>query len=281
MAKKKEKGPQYYMSALNNPMLNYCTYVFSAKEGLLYFLLTFVLGGVVGLIFFGGLFHQDGEATFATIISNIVVFCCVGGFGVKIFLPSLRERAKKKRTLRLKNQFRDFLSSLSTGMSGGMNVRDALANSYTDMKEQYTQDAYIVKEIEEMLGGMQNNVPLEDMLKDFGARSGVEDISNFATVFSTCYRTGGNLKSVLRRTTSIISDKMIIAEEIETTLTSNKTQMLVMNVIPILLMVMMKSMSSEFAEAFTSGVGVAATLVAVGIFIAAYALGQKIMDVKG
>lgn len=281
MAKTKEKEPQYYMSALNNPMLNYRTYVFSVKEGLLYFLLTFVVGGSVGLIFFGGLFQQDGEATLATMISNIVVFCLVGGIATKVFLPSLRERAKNKRTLRLKNQFRDFLSSLSTGMSGGMNVRDALANTYVDMKEQYTEDAYMVKEIAEMLAGMQNNIALEDMLKDFGMRSGVDDISNFAIVFATCYRTGGNLKSVLRRTTSIISDKMIIAEEIETTLTSNKMQMLVMNVIPIFLVAMMKSMSSEFAEGFASGVGVIATLVAVAIFVAAYVLGQKIMDVKG
>ena len=279
--KGKEQEPQYYMSQLNNPMLNYRVYVFGAREKVLFSLLTFGIGGAVGLIFYGGLFKANGETTLATVISNCVVFCLIGGIASKIFIPTIREKLRKKRITRLKTQFRDFLTTLSTAMSGGMNVQDSLISAYRDMEVQYSKDAYMVKEIAEMLSGIQNNIALENMLADFGYRSGVDDISNFATVFSTCYRTGGNLKEVLRRTTSIISDKMVIAEEIETTLTSNKMQMMIMNVIPIFLVLMMKSMSSEFSEAFASVVGVIATSVSVAIFIAAYVLGQKIMDIKG
>lgn len=279
--KKKEKEPAYYSSALNSMMLNYRVYVMSAGEKLLCFVLTFIAGGCVGLIFYGGLFKEGGEATMATRISNLVVFILVGLIASKIFMPVIVESRRKKRLGKLRKQFRDFLSTLSTSMSSGMNVHDSILNAYEDMKTQYTEDSYIVQEIAELVAGMQNNIAIEDMLSNFGMRSGVEDIENFAIVFATCYRTGGNLNEIIRRTSSIISEKMIIAEEIETKLTSNKMQMMIMNIIPIFLVFMMKSMSSEFAEGFTNVIGVIATTVAAAIFIAAYVLGQKIMDIKG
>ena len=52
-----------------------------------------------------------------------------------------------------------------------------------------------------------------------------------------------------------------------------------MMVIPIVLMIMLKSMSSQFAQSFATVPGVIATTVAIGIFFLAYKLGEKIMDI--
>jgi tight adherence protein B len=119
------------------------------------------------------------------------------------------------------------------------------------------------------------------MIADFGVRSGIPDIENFAVVFSTCFRTGGNIKSVVRRTTEVISEKLIIASEIETTITSNKMQMTIMNVLPIFIVFMMRTMSAEFAASFASIIGVIVLTISIAMFIAAYKWGQKIMDIKG
>ena len=119
------------------------------------------------------------------------------------------------------------------------------------------------------------------MIFDFGKRSGVHDIMNFSIVFSTCFRSGGNVKSVVRRTAEMISEKMIITSEIETTITSNKMQMNIMNVLPIFIVLMMRVMSSEFAESFSSAIGVLVLSIAAVMFLMAYRWGQKIMDIKG
>lgn len=282
MAKKeKNTEPQYYMSAINNPVLNYNVYIMKPTERLLFFLLTFIAGGLVGLIFYGGLFKVEGEATFATFISNIVVFAGVGFLSSKIFMKVINEALRNKRLKKLKTQFRDFLDSLSNSLSGGMNVNDAIINSHSDLESQYSPDAYIVKEVAEMINGVHNNIPIEDMLRDFGSRSGNDDIANFATVFETAYRTGGNIKDIIRRTTDIISEKIMIAEEIQTKITSNKLQMQIMNVIPIFLVLMLRMSSSEFDAAFGSIVGVICMTIGVGFFLAAYKMGQKMMDIKG
>ena len=282
MAKKeKNTEPQYYMSAINNPVLNYNVYIMKPTERLLFFLLTFIAGGLVGLIFYGGLFKVEGEATFATFISNIVVFAGVGFLSSKIFMKVINNALRNKRLKKLKTQFRDFLDSLSNSLSGGMNVNDAIMNSYDDLESQYSPDAYIVKEVGEMINGIHNNIPIEEMLRDFGTRSGNDDIANFATVFETAYRTGGNIKDIIRRTTDIISEKIMIAEEIQTKITSNKLQMQIMNVIPIFLVLMLRMSSSEFDAAFGSIVGVICMTIGVGFFLAAYKMGQKMMDIKG
>lgn len=279
--KNKNTEPQYYLSPINTNVLNYRVYIMNAKEKLLYFFMLLAIGGVVGLIFYGGLFKKEGEATIATYISNVVVFTLVGLIAVKIFMPTLNESLRKKRISKLRFQFRDFLSSLSNSMSSGMNVNDSLLNACKDLEGQYSSDAYIVIETKELIGNVQNNIELETALKSFGDRSGIEDIMNFAIVFSTCYRTGGNLKEVIRRTANVISEKLAINDEIETKITSNKMQMSIMNVIPIFIVFMMRTMSAEFAESFASIIGVIVTTVAVGFFIAAYKVGQKIMDIKG
>ncbi len=282
MAKKKtEQEPQYYVSAINTQVLNYNVYIMNAAQKLLFGLLTFIAGGLVGLIFYGGLFKSEGSATLLTYISNAVIFVLIGLLTRKIFYPIINESFRKRRLKKLNAQFRDFLDALSNALAGGMNVTDALNNVYNDLQSQYSPDAYIVQEVSEMVNGIQNNIAIEEILRDFGTRSGIEDISNFATVFETAYRTGGNLRDIIRRTTDIISEKIIINEEIQTKLTSNKMQMSIMNVIPIFLVLMMRLSSSQFAEAFSSIVGVVAMTIGIGFFLGAYKIGQKIMDIKG
>ena len=71
-----------------------------------------------------------------------------------------------------------------------MNISQALQSAQSDLSAQYAPDAYISLELQEILDGVNNNIPVETMLEDFGARSGIADIASFATVFSTRYRTG-------------------------------------------------------------------------------------------
>jgi tight adherence protein B len=145
---------------------------------------------------------------------------------------------------------------------------------------QYEDGAYIISELELLLSGMDNNIDIEDLLLDFGERSGNEDIESFAKVFQICYRKGGNIKDTVRSTYEILNDKMEIAEDIETVVTANKTEQNVMLIMPIGLIGMMKMMSPDFAENFVSPSGIMATTVAVIIFVAAYFIGRKVLEIK-
>lgn len=281
MAKKEKiQEPEFINSPLNNPMPNYAVYIMGKTENIIVKVIFFIAGGLVALIFYGNLFMVDGFVTLATHISNVVVFIILGLLAIKFLVPMYKKRCLEKRKNALKQQFRDMLESLAASFSSGSNVQMAFESAVEDLKMQYSPKDYIVREMEEVINGMKQNINVEVMLENFGKRSGNEDIVSFADVFSVCYRKGGNMNSVIHRTHSVISEKMAVADEIETKLTSNKMQHNVMSVMPIAVVAMLRFTNESFAANFATPVGVIVNTIAIGIFVGAYIYGNKIVDVK-
>lgn len=277
---KKEKPLQYINSPLNNPMLNYKVYIMGKFESFIVKFVSFVIGGLVGLVFFSGLFKKDDHATTATYIADVVVFVIFGFCAIRFLQNIYLERAINKRRNTIKSQFRDMLESLSASISTGSNVNFAFEAALNDLKMEYDENDFIVIEMKEIMDGLAQNIPLETMLRNFAERSGNEDIECFAEVFEICYKKGGDLRTVIRRTNTVISNKMATADEIDTKLTSNKLQHNVMSLSPIAVIAMLKLNSPSFAENFATPIGVLINLIAIVIFIGAYKYGQKIVDIK-
>lgn len=282
--KKKDKPtpePQYYTSATNELVYNYNVYYMSKKEKVLYFLLAFIVGGIVGYLFFGGLAKDDyGNATIMTYVLNTLVFCVVGLATGKVFLPMRAKQIIEKKRKILNSQFRDMLEGLTTAIGAGKNIPDAFTSVKDDLANQYNEDSFILNEVNVILDGLQNNINIEDLLLDFGNRSGINEISNFANVFKVCYRKGGNIKDVIRNTHEILSDKMEINEEVMTIISSSRLNLNIMTIMPIFMIAAIKMMSPDFAANFATPSGIIATVVAVVIFVLAYFIGKKIMVIK-
>ena len=281
MARKKDKSvsPQYIGSPLNTPMLNYGVYHMTLVEKTLYSFLAILIGGFAGWIFYGGLFKKEGLPTAATYISDAVIFTAVGLMAAKFFVPTIRRMLLDKRKKALQKQFIDFLEALSASLAAGNTVFGAIVNTRTDLLNQYSEKDYIITELTEIVNGMDNGKTLEEMLQNFSERSGNEDIMNFGNVISNCYRLGGDFSDVVRHTRDIISDKVAVADEIATKIASNKLQFNAMCIMPIILVAMLKLTSADFANNLSSAVGVLVTTISIGIFVASYFWGQKIINI--
>lgn len=279
--KKKEKEAAYYLSETNMRVTNYRVYQMSRMEKILYTLIAFGAGAAVGYLFYGGLAKDVyGNATTVTYVLNILISSLVGLAAVKIAIPTIASSLKEKRTKELKNQFQDMLDSLATSLNSGKNVIDSFRSVEQDLRLQYEENAYILYELQVIMTGIHNNIDIETLLNDFGRRSGVEDIESFANVFQICYRQGGNLKQVIRNTHSIINDKMEIESEIKTMVATNNMQQKIMIVVPIVLVALIKSMSPEFAANFATTTGILATTFAIVMFVVAYFVGKKILEIR-
>jgi len=278
---KKNKEPEYIRSKTNALMLNYRVYYMNAKERLITILIGFGIGAIVGYVFYGNQFlDPDGVPTNATTICNIIILLVAGMIGAAVFMPMRTEQLCAKRRTELIKQFRSWLDSLAVALSTGMNTQDALASSKEDLIVEYGPKAHIVNEVNDMISSIHNNIPLVQTMNFFSERSQIEDIANFSTVFAVSSEAGGNIKDVVRRTSAIISDKLAVNEQIETTITSNKSQFSVMMFIPVVIVMMMRSISSDFAKSFSSVTGILVNTIALGIFYIAFRLGNKIMDIK-
>lgn len=278
---KKPLEPQYFTSKNNMRTYNYRVYHMPARDKLLYFLLAFAVGAVVGYLFYGGIGKDEfGNPTTLTRILDLVISCGVGFAAGVLFVPIRTQQIQKNKRDTLKRQFRDMLESLTTALGAGSNVAEAFKSTYSDLKVQYEEDAPIIQELYIILMGMRDNVDIEVLLADFGDRSGIDDIKSFANVFEVCFRNGGDIRDTIRNTHSILSDKMEISEDIETILTGNKSQQNIMIVMPVVLIAMIKMMSADFAANFVTPVGVIATTIGVAMFVGSYFLGKTILEIK-
>ena len=198
---KKVLEPQYYTSRINTSTYNYKVYYMSVPEKIINVLIAFVIGACIGYLFYGGIGKDEyGQATTVTYCLNVIIPVIVGVIAVKLYIPVRIQSIIKKQKNQLNKQFRDMLEALSTSLGAGKNVIDSFRSVYDDMKMQYEDGAYIISELELLLSGMDNNIDIEDLLLDFGERSGNEDIESFAKVFQICYRKGGNIKDTVRST---------------------------------------------------------------------------------
>lgn len=278
--KKKQEEPEFLRSALNTSVKNYNVYKMPQKMKIIYFILAFVVGAFVGYVFYGGIGADEYGPTLTTHICNAIVMSIAGFVLGIIYIPIRTEQIRKNRTQQIRMQFISLLDSLSTSIASGKNVSKAFEAARDDLVVQFSEESIIVEEIDIVLSGLHNNIAIEDMLADFGKRSGIKDIENFGSVFEISYKRGANLKDVIRNTHDILCKKILIEAEIETKITSGKNELNVMLVMPVILIAMMKFTGGDFASKFVTPTGLISTTFAIFIFVMAFFIGRYVMKIE-
>lgn len=260
MKKKERYIPQIGITGIGE---DYNIYVLNTTEKITGYAIGFAAGFAAAQIMFG------------VLIASMVIGLILGFFAIPIY----RDYLQNKRTKNILMQFRDVLDSLSNSFSAGKNTPDAFLDAYNDMKMSYGEKSPMTQELSIVLNGLHNNFVIEDLLRDMAIRCGLDDINSFAETFAVCNRLGGNLKKIVSETRDIINDKIEIEMEIQTTIAGNKNEINIMCVMPFVIILMMGMMGEASITANTP-LNVIVKIIAIGMFIIAYKMGQKITDIK-
>ena len=225
------------------------------------------LGGIAGF-FFSMIFFR-----------NIIFSLIVGLILVVPGIKKYREYLKQKRMKTLLYQFRDMMESLSASYSAGKNTQGAFLDACGDLIGIYGEKSDIVKELHLIVDGIYNGQNVEDMLNNFAARSHLDDIESFATIFEVTNRYGGDMRRVVGETREIINDKIETELEIQTLLTANKNDLNIMIIMPVLIMLMLNGMG-DMSIVQNTPLNVLVKIGALALFGIAYYMGRKIVDIK-
>ena len=258
--KKQKKQKEIYIpkQGLMGNATDYHVYSLSAKERLIGFLIG---GGAAALVLY---------IFFSNIIVSAIAFFVIGVKAVPIYQDMLCKKRKKELTF----QFKDMLESLTSSYSAGKNTRDSFLDTLNDLRNMYGEDADIVKELKIIVSGMDNNVNVEK----FADRSESSDIQSFADVFDISLRQGADIKKIISTTRDVINDKIEIELEMNSLMSSNKNELSVVMIMPLVMSVTLSGMGDEtFGNTPTT---IMAKIVAIIIFIIAYVMGQKITNIK-
>ena len=187
----------------------------------------------------------------------------------------------QKRKERLSLQFRDTILMVTAGIQAGSSIENAFLDVEREIGVLYGQNSEMGQELALIHKGLTNRVALEQMLLDFGRRSGIEEIRDFTEVFATARHLGGNLKEMIQRTADLTGQRMETQRDIATMLASRKYEQKVMMLIPFLLYGYMQVSSKGFFDGlYHNPAGIAIMTVCLGLYLASCVLAEKIMDIR-
>ena len=187
---------------------------------------------------------------------------------------------KKKQQLLLL-QFREALSVLSSFLSAGYSSENALQSSLPELIHLFGEDALIVREYRLILKGIEMNRPVEELFADFGRRSGLDDIMNFAEIYIAARRSGGELVRIVSHASDVIRDKLSVKEEILTVNASRRYEQKIMNLLPFFIILYMNFTSPDFF--FVLYTTLAGRLVMTGclaVYVLAVLLAERILQIE-
>ena len=243
---------------------DYRTYHFTAKE-----IVRYLLEGAAVCAAADYLFYQNILALLFMIPVSV------------LYLKMQKKKCIARQKRELNYQFRDALTAMNVAVQAGYSAENAVRASVKDLGRLYENGSDILDEFRYIESQIRLSVPVEDLFIDLGKRSGVEDIENFAAVFYTAKRTGGDMTQVIQKVARMLGDKIEVKKEIEATLAAKKSEQLIMSLMPAGIILYLRLTSPGFLDVLYGNLfGICAMTVCMVIYGFSYWLGVKIVDIE-
>ena len=225
-----------------------------------------------------------GAAGFA--IGCLICFLCynslyslpLAGAAAVLFTLAMKKRLGEKRRKTLLYHFGSFVSSLHNAMRSGYSLENAIPVSARELAALYGPGDDMAAELKYMESRMRMSVTPEELIRDLGERSGVNDIVLFAELIAVAKRTGGNMGKLLDDTWRTICGKIDTEQEIDRQLSSVKFEQSIMSVMPAVIILYMRFSFGGFMDGLYGNVTGALIMTAcLALYAGAFLLGRKIV----
>ncbi|MCI9078334.1 MAG: hypothetical protein HFH68_05320 [Lachnospiraceae bacterium] len=177
-------------------------------------------------------------------------------------------------------EFREVMVAISSALNAGYSVENSFKEAREDLVLLYGNNSIMVKELNKINSQIMLNRPIEIILTEFAQYCKVEDISNFAEVFHTAKRTGGNLIETARSTADKISAKIETSREIRTMVAGKKMEGRIMAYIPLGIILYFWISSPGFLDCLYTLSGRFVMTILLVIYLAAFKWSERIGDIS-
>ena len=244
---------------------SYESYPVSRKERAVYYLCA-----AAGLASLGMLFYRSLIAA---------LLCAVVSIPAERLYMSFRAKGRKEKLL---EGFRDTLYTVSGSVAAGRQMPAALKDAEAQARASYGADSDICRELDRICGiyGSAHG-DIGEMLSDFGERSGLDEIKQFASSYEICRSNGGDVESVCLQSASILLDKIAFRSEARSVIAQKKLDIALLTAMPVLVLLMLNLVSFSYVAPLYSGLSgrLLMSFCLGGIGLAAY-LSLKITEIE-
>ena len=201
--------------------------------------------------------------------------------GLPLFLKMRKKDLLEQRRLEMLRQFTTGMQLVNASLQAGYAIENAWKEALNELRKIYEPDSFIVTEFRYIILQTSLNVPIEGLLLDLGRRSHVDDVRNFAEVFQTAKRTGGDLMSIIRNTVSAIQSKNETRQEIEANITGKVSEQRIMCIVPLALIGYITITSPGFLDpCYHNPAGIFIMTISLIVYVIAFFIGKRIMHIE-
>lgn len=188
-----------------------------------------------------------------------------------------RERREKEK---MRTCFREVMLDMASSLTTGYSVENAWKGATANLEMLYGGQDLLCVEMKKVCARLECSIPLEQALADFAERTDVDDIVNFAEVFGTAKRTGGNLIEVTKNTARSIGERIEVKREIGAMLAGKQMEGKVMNMIPLVMIMYFWLCSPGFLNCLYTNSGHIVMTVFLVIYMMAFKWSERIGDIE-
>lgn len=195
------------------------------------------------------------------------------------FFGAICRKKQEKEKEELTAQFRECILAVSTSLQAGYSAENAFVECIKDMRLMYGEKSLIYSELEQMRRGLNINITLEELLQDFAARSGCEEIGEFAQIFSLAKRSGGNMAEIIRTSATLIGRRIELRQELRSLLAGRRMELNIMKMMPFGISLYINFSTPEYFDSlYHNAFGVAIMTGCLVVYSAAYVMGEMVMS---
>lgn len=193
---------------------------------------------------YSGLFFIIGVLFFRNIFIAVIA-----SFLARPYKKEYLKKCKQKSTEELREQFHDFLYSVSASIGAGRQMENAIYDARKNLELIYSEDALIMVELDKILKGMtESNLSCADLLKDFSERNDIEEIKDFYDVYMTCRSTGADMNKAILKTCNIMVSRKELRREMQTALAQKKYESNFLIWLPVIILALLNITVPDYLE---------------------------------
>ncbi len=201
--------------------------------------------------------------------------------GIIIYIKFKKKQLVSNQKKRLCQEFLEVIQLVSGSLNAGYSVENAFIASKLEIDKLYGENSLMSSEIRLLEHRLSIGESLEIFLKDFSERADIEDITDFAEVFSTAKRNGGNFNKIISSTVELIKNKQETETEIEVVISGKKYEHRIMCLVPFGIILYLRISTSGFLNVlYHNAFGIALMTACLGIYITAFVMGERIVAIK-
>jgi Flp pilus assembly protein TadB len=199
-----------------------------------------------------------------------------------LYAPSMAERElETRRRRKLREQFKEALHCLVTSLSAGRSVENAFLAVPEELKMLYPDPKTAIRrEFELIRIGLVNGERLEDELRRFASRAGLEEAARLAEVIAVAKRSGGDMAAIVRSSAHLLGEKMEVEREIAVMTAGKRFESRLMMGAPFAFVMLLAAMAPDYmAPLYGSAVGYAILTVGLAALAGCAWLIRKFMTI--